>query len=89
VLDGILGRGQRLRVLAQPVEQHGGRPFRRGDPETIAAYRGVLPAAVDQGQRRALVTAQRYHAQGGVRGGGDARGFGYFLCFLRQRIRRG
>ncbi|MGH3224269.1 MAG: alpha/beta fold hydrolase [Streptosporangiaceae bacterium] len=34
--------------------KHGGCPFRRGNPESLAAQRGVLPAALDQGQRLLL-----------------------------------
>jgi len=89
VADGILGLRQRLRVLAQAVVKHGGRPFRRGNPKSFAAQRRVLRAAVDQGQRRVLVTAQRRHAEGTVRDGPDARGLGYRPRFGCQRIRRG
>jgi hypothetical protein len=84
--DGVLGRGQRPRVLAQAVVEHGGCPFRCGNPESFAAQRGVLPAALDQVQCAFLVTAQRRQAEGAVRGSPDARDFGYCLRFCGQRI---
>ena len=89
MLDGLLGRGQCLRIPAQAVVKHGGRPFRRGHPESLAAKCGVLPGAVDQRPRRILTATYRGHAEGTVWSGPAARGIGYRLGFLGQRIRRG
>jgi len=69
--------------------QHGGGPFRHRHPESFAAQRGVPRGAVDQGQRRILMAAQRRQSEGAVRGGPDADGLGCRLGLGGQRICRG
>jgi hypothetical protein len=89
VPDGRLGRRQGQLILAQAVVQHGGRPFRGGDPQSRAAQHSVVPGALDQRERRIRAAAQGGQPELAVGGGTAAGRFGCLPGFAHQRLRRG
>ena len=50
VLVGLLGRGQRLLVATEAIEEHRARPLDSNKPEPLAAAHHLMPAGIDQRQ---------------------------------------
>ena len=89
VFAALLGCRQRPVIAAQAVIEHGVRPVRERDADSLAAQRNVLCGGPDQRGGLGFLAAQHGQAQGCVRRQVAARGLRRRLHLLGQRRRRG